>query len=67
MLLQDAVALVGEILHAQFGGVGEVQGDELVLTVTARDDDGRGAAPQEHRCSLADADSMAAFALKSAT
>ena len=38
VLLQDAVALVGEILHAQFGGVGEVQGDDLVLTVTARDD-----------------------------
>ena len=29
VLLQDAVALVGEILHAPLGGVGEVQGDTL--------------------------------------
>jgi PAS domain S-box-containing protein len=65
VLLQDAVALVGEILDAQFGGVGEVQGETLVLTVTARDDGGRPADPQEHRCSVSDADSMAAFALKS--
>jgi PAS domain S-box-containing protein len=65
VLLQDAVALVGEVLHAPLGGVGEVRGETLHLTVAARDDEGRGAAPQEHVGSLADADSMAAFALKS--
>ena len=49
-LLQEAAALVGKTLHAQFGGVGEVQGDELALTFTAQDARGRGVAPQEHRC-----------------
>jgi PAS domain S-box-containing protein len=65
VLLQDAVALVGEVLDAQLGGVGEVRGDNLVLTVAPRDDQGRGPAPREHRCGVADTHSMAAFALRS--
>ena len=64
VLLQDAVALVGEVLDAPLGGVGEVRGDTLVLTVAARDAEGRGAAPQEHRCCVSDVNSMAAFALQ---
>lgn len=65
VLLQDAMALVGEILQAQLGGVGEVQGDSLLLTVTSRDHEGRPMTPGEHSCSVADPGSMAAFALKS--
>ncbi len=65
VLFQDAVALVGEILHAPLGGVGEVRDDRLRLSVAARSEEGRSAKPQEHVGSLADADSMAAFALKS--
>ncbi len=65
VLLQDAVGLVGEILHAQFGGVGEVRGETLVLNVTALDDKGRPGDSREHRCAVSEADSMAAFALKS--
>ena len=62
VLLQDAVALVGEVLHAELGGVGEVRDDTLVLTVMGRDE---GPGAQEHRCPLADVHSMAAFALRS--
>ena len=66
VLLQDAVALVGEVLHAQLGGVGEVQGDTLVLTVTARDDEqAAGPAPAGAPLSPGRRPSMAAFALKS--
>ena len=48
VLFQDAVALVGEILHAPLGGVGEVRDDRLRLSVAARSEEGRGAKPQEH-------------------
>ena len=65
VLLQDAVALVGEVLNAQLGGVGEVRGDTLVLTVTAREDQGRGPLRRSTAAPWPTPDSMAALALRS--
>jgi PAS domain S-box-containing protein len=64
VLMQDAVALVGEVLHAQFCGAGELQGDILVLSVHAQGS-AKPAAPREHRCAVSDTASMAAFAVRS--
>jgi PAS domain S-box-containing protein len=64
VLMQDAVTLVGEVLRAQRGGVGELQGDTLVLSVHSLGGNA-SAAPREHRCAVNDVSSMAAFALQS--
>jgi PAS domain S-box-containing protein len=65
ILMQDAAALVGEVLHAEFGGVGEVQGETLVLSVHALDRNGSAILAKEHRCPANETSSMAAFALRS--
>ncbi len=65
ILMQDAVALVGEILGADMGSVGEVRGEHLQLTATAWDGDGKASALRDHECPLDEANSMAAYALRS--
>ncbi len=65
VLMQDAATVVGEVLHAQYGGAGEVHGDALVLSIHALGGDCVSAKPREHRCPMNDAASMAAFALRS--
>jgi PAS domain S-box-containing protein len=65
VLVQDAVTLVGEVLHAQFGGVGELQGEWIVLSVHALAGGDASTAPRENRCTVSDGASMAAFALRS--
>lgn len=62
VLMQDAATVAAEVLHAQYGGVGEVQGETLVLSVHAQ---GANGAAHEHRCPVSDPSSMAAFALRS--
>src|SRR5579862_3874529 len=54
ILLQDAVTLVGEVLHTEFGGVGELRGDTLVLAVHALGERNAFAAPHEHCCAVSD-------------
>ena len=65
VLMQDAATLVAEVLHARYGGVGEVNSESLVLSVLPVGDNGTAATPREHRCPLSDTGSMAAFALRS--
>jgi PAS domain S-box-containing protein len=64
ILMQDAVALIGEVLDAEMGGVGEVVGDRITLTVGGRDAAGKTVAPQTHSCPLDEVNSMAAYALR---
>lgn len=69
VLMQDAVALVTEILQADLGGVGEVVADGMTLTLkvpTTEEDDGRGK-PVIHKSSLSPEESMAGFALTTAS
>ena len=65
VLLQDAVTLACEVLHTPLGGIGEVHGDALALTVAPPGDGDRATAAREHHCPLGDGRSMAAFAMKS--
>ena len=65
VLLQDAVALVGEVLDTDLSGLGEIRGDALVMTITDCGHQRREEKPREHRLAAADASSMAVFALKS--
>ncbi len=65
VLMQDAVALVGEILGTGLAGVTEVtdRGRRIVTTVTSIDAGGRMAKPVSHRAPMTPVNSMAAFAL----
>ncbi len=65
VLMQDAVALVGEVLGAGLAGVTEVtdRGRTIVTTVASLDPDGRMAKPVSQRMPLNSVNSMAAFAL----
>jgi len=65
VLMQDAVTLVSEILRTRYGGVGELQGETLVLSVHACHGDASSAAPRQHRSPANDTGSMAGFALRS--
>jgi PAS domain S-box-containing protein len=68
VLMQDAVALVVEILGAELGGAGVVEGETLAMTIGGRRPPaaaaGAPAVAQVHRCPLADTNSMAAYALR---
>ncbi len=64
VLMQDAVALICEILSADRGGMGEVEGETLLMSLTTRDADGRTVDPQINRCPLSDATSLAAYSLR---
>lgn len=63
--MQDAVALVGEILGTNLAGVTEVtdRGRTIITTVTSIDPGGRMAKPVSQRIPLTPVNSMAAFAL----
>jgi PAS domain S-box-containing protein len=68
VLMQDAVALVTDIVDAELNGVGEIEsGQTLVLSVSRSGRGGNPAEPAVGRCSLESADSMAAYALKTAS
>jgi len=71
VLMQDAVALVVEILAAELGGVGVVEGETLAMTIGSRRRPAAAgtaaatpAVAQVHRWPLADTNSMAAYALR---
>ncbi|MDY0166830.1 MAG: PAS domain-containing protein [Thermoguttaceae bacterium] len=65
VLMQDAVALVGEILGTGLAGVTEVtdRGRNIVTTVASIDSSGQMTNPVAHRAPLNPLSSMAAFAL----
>lgn len=65
VLMQDAVALVGEILGTGLAGVTEVtdRGRSIVTTVASIDSSGQMTNPVSHRAPLSPVGSMAAFAL----
>lgn len=65
VLMQDAVALVGEILGTGLAGVTEVtdHGRSIVTTVASIDPSGHMTNPVSHRSPLSPVSSMAAFAL----
>ena len=67
VLMQDAVALVAEILHADFSAIGEVVDDGAALLLKATAEQSGSPDPPTHKCPLEAADSMAAFALNSAS
>ena len=70
VLMQDAVALVVEILGAELGGVGVVEGETLAMTIGGRRRPAAAGTPavaQVHRCPVADTNSMAAYALRTGT
>jgi PAS domain S-box-containing protein len=62
ILMQDAVALVCQILGAELGGIGVVEGETLAMTIADCGD--KAAAARVHRCPLGDTASMAAYALR---
>ena len=64
ILMQDAVALIGEVLDAEMGGVGEVVRDTITLSVAGRDEAGNTVEPQTHVCPLTEVNSMAAYSLR---
>jgi len=66
VLMQDAVALVSEVLGADFSGVDRVIGGKLVRKVVPRNERGSAADPVTHESSLAAEDSIAGFALSEA-
>jgi len=66
VLMQDAVALVSEVLGADFSGVDRVIGGKLVRKVVPRNEQGSAADPVTHESSLAAEDSIAGFALSEA-
>ena len=68
VLMQDAVALVTDIVDAELNGAGEIEsGQTLVFSVSRSDRGENPAEPAVQRCSLESADSMAAYALKTAS
>jgi len=66
VLMQDAVALVSEVLSADFSGVGQVVAGKLVRKVVRRGEQGSAVDPVVHESSLAAEDSIAGFALSEA-
>ncbi|HUT10709.1 MAG TPA: GAF domain-containing protein [Thermoguttaceae bacterium] len=66
VLIQDAVALVSEVLGADFSGVGQVVAGKLVRKVVPRSEQGSAADPVVHESSLAAEDSITGFALREA-
>ena len=65
VLMQDAGAIVAEVLAADFSGVGEVvsDGKELLLTVNSTDPEDMVVNPVVRKSSLDAADSLAAWTL----
>lgn len=68
LLMQDAVALVNEVLQGDLAGFGEVgqDGKTLTLRTASVDSHGEWIGAKTHKSSLQGLDSMAAFALNSA-
>ena len=69
LLMQDAVALVSEILGSDLAGIGEVVGNgrELLMTVATIDKDGQMVSPVSKQLPLDIASSISGHALLSAT
>lgn len=69
VLMQDAAALVAETLEAELGGVGEVVADGTTLTLTVgwTDAPEKAVDPLVHKSSLAADESMAGYALNTAS
>lgn len=66
LLMQDAVALVGEILETELAGIGEViDGHRLLMTIGALDEGGRMISPASKQFPLDETSSLAAKALVS--
>ncbi len=66
--MQDAIALVAEILDAELSGIGNVtdDGTELVQTIAATDLQGHPIDSEEHRLPLGAENSMAGYTLNAA-
>jgi PAS domain S-box-containing protein len=68
VLMQDAVALVTDVLGADLTGIGEIApGQTLVLSINRTDGKDLPVNPAVHRCPLASPDSMAAHTLRTAS
>jgi PAS domain S-box-containing protein len=68
VLMQDAVALVTDVVGADLTGVGKIaQGQTLVLSINRTDGKDLPVKPAVHRCPLASPDSMAAHTLRTAS